>query len=73
MECRNLLSNVTLQANVTAIWQWHPDIAGGLHDAYKLSVAYHSRGYSLGRFRKHDLASTGAVEGLHLSLASASR
>jgi len=28
-ECRNLLSNVTLQSNVSGSWQWQPDIAGG--------------------------------------------
>jgi len=28
-ECRLLLANVTLQINVSDIWQWHPDIVGG--------------------------------------------
>ena len=36
MECRHFLSNVTLQANVTDIWQWLPDITGG----YTLRTCY---------------------------------
>jgi len=28
-ECRNFLSNVFLQPNVTDNWQWQPDLAGG--------------------------------------------
>jgi hypothetical protein len=35
VECRNLLSNVTLQANVSDSWQWLP-VAGG----YTLRTSY---------------------------------
>lgn len=36
VKSRHLLSNVTLQANVTDIWQWLPDIIGG----YTLRTGY---------------------------------
>jgi hypothetical protein len=37
VECRSLLNNIVLQADVSDRWQWNPDIQGG----YTVSGVYH--------------------------------
>jgi len=43
--CRSLLSNVILQPNVSDIWQWHPDLAGGysVRSGYQLLTSQEHR------------------------------